>query len=86
MRILCRLLGCTDQGPDGFRQPCCYRCGADIYGAFIHSGLLYPVFRAVRWRRTLVAGRRCDVCGKRFRVGDYEFVCSAECGEKWMPF
>ena len=85
LRLRCRLIGC-----DHVRDPGCVRCGADIYDPlFIEYGLLDPLLRAWwefrRWLRK-IGPRRCCHCGKRYRRGYDEYVCSSECLDAWLPF
>ena len=41
------------------------------------------------WRRRfwgLIVGRKCIECGRRFRLGFDEDLCSRECFDRWFPF
>lgn len=83
-RLVCQLISCSAGD-----FPECHRCGAEIYGTFIDPGLLEPLFR-IYWRirgaiRKLGL-RNCDECGKRFKRGYNEYLCSEECHEHWLPF
>lgn len=84
-RATCALIGCN-LGND----PECQRCGAYLYGGdFIECGKLDPLFR-LYWRvRHLIrkiGPRRCEQCGKKFRRGYSEYICSPECFDNWLPF
>lgn len=86
-RAICYLIGC-DFGPMG-----CERCAVHPYDS---PGCFDGPCRAIRATRrafdrirTAIAGRRCAVCGKRYRTPFrdwWEPCCSDECYTKWIPF
>lgn len=83
-RTVCILIGCV-LGND----PCCDRCGAGLYEEYIEVGKLYPLFQ-MYWRvrgfiRSL-GPRTCQHCGKKYRGGYDEYMCSAKCFDEWLPF
>lgn len=81
-RVICELLGCVCT-----EDYWCDRCGEDVYGAFIEKGRLDPIFRAYGAALNLVwkvTGKKCDVCGRRFRGDDW--VCSEKCFTDLLPF
>ena len=85
MRIHCWLFGC------GNGYGACPRCGECLYGGeWIERGKL--LFLILLWYRiryilgTVIFGRKCEVCGKRFRIGVSNWCCSDKCLDKWIPF
>lgn len=86
MRVHCKLFGCETG-----TQPCCERCANDLYDCdFVQQGLLSPAIwfcRSIFYRaRRVIVGRNCGECGKRFRRGYNEHVCSSRCFDNWLPF
>jgi hypothetical protein len=86
---LCKYIGCkVDRDcPDFF----CQRCGAHYYHDGHDNGAVWRVWSriesAVRQGIARVIGRKCDVCGKRFRSKyPYDPCCSKACHEQWIPF
>lgn len=84
-RPKCVLLGCATDD-----LPCCARCGADLYDyEFLQSGWLDPVFRltskVLRLIRKL-GPKKCRQCGKKYRRGYDEYLCSSECFDNYLPF
>jgi hypothetical protein len=85
VRTRCHLVGC-----EPLNGPYCIYCRTDLYDdGFIQYGWLEPLFRAWwrarSWLKKL-GPRRCDNCGKKFRHGYNEWICSAECFDDWLPF
>lgn len=86
--LLCKLIGCkTDHDyPD-----VCQRCGAHFYYDGHDSGVLRRMWWRIRDEVTLgtarVIGRKCDVCGKRFKPRSrFDPCCSEACYQEWIPF
>lgn len=81
-RWLCPIIGCRLD--DNY---VCERCGLHLYDGGHDRPC--PTLRAISsawwYMKTAIAGRKCDVCGKRF-WNDRNFTCSTKCAEKWIPF
>ena len=85
MRIKCRLFGCAVEKFPECEQ--CRVCGTNLYDReWIDDGWLEPlIFWVEDWFYAcdrVLFGRRCSVCGKRFRRG---IACSDECNNQ-VPF
>jgi len=85
-RIACHLLGCIEAE----QYPGCYRCDHGIYDAeYVQYGKLEPLFRLYWWARGVIrklGPKKCQQCGKKYRHGYDEYLCSEECHENWLPF
>ncbi len=83
MRIKCWMFGCADGYLGEFGS--CDRCGADSDSPQWRKGggFLLPVWWLVqgtyKWLKRRTIGRKCDVCGKRFRSTSYSWTCSPKC-------
>lgn len=85
IRARCQLLGCEVSR----HIPACGNCGAGLYDDFVQYGKLDPIFRFY-WRTInalrKLGPRKCKQCGKKYRRGYNEYLCSEECHDNWLPF
>lgn len=82
MKWLCPIIGCRLD--DNYY---CLRCGLHLYegGHDRPCPTLRAIESAFSYVKNAIAGRKCDVCKKRFWRGRY-YTCSDKCGEEWIPF
>lgn len=85
-RVRCWFLGCVCAQD----YPACHHCGADLYGGpFLEEGRLEPLFRFGRCIRQAIrklGPKKCCQCGKKYRSGYDDQLCSEECFDEWLPF
>lgn len=82
LKMLCPIIGCRLN--DNYY---CERCGLHLYdGGYDRPCETLRAIDSAFWHVwNAIAGRKCDVCKKRFwRGGNY--TCSDKCADEWIPF
>ena len=81
-RYICSLIGCRLND-----WLLCKRCGTHLYdGGYDRPCETLRALESAWWSvKTWIAGKTCEVCGRRF-WSSRNWTCSTKCADEWIPF